>query len=122
MSRSKKHRGLYANCHYDYNKEFVDIDYINKLTDEEAEWYSNFLDNYYGGRFKKDDSKNPIKDRNASYNAAHERRRDFMSARFKSRIKYYENMHEGLEATERGIYKTTQLSTPPKPSLSESDE
>lgn len=105
MSKKKAVRGLNANCHYSYNKEFVDIDYADKLTIEEAEWLGNFMDNYYGARFKKDDTKNPIKDRNERERQSHARRRDFMSARHKSRVVISQEVHESLEATDIGVYK-----------------
>jgi len=81
-----KFKGLSPNCHYSHAKEYVDIDYKHKLSDEEAQWLSNFMDNYYGGRFAKDDEQNPIKDRKETWRRGHARRRDFMSSKFKSRV------------------------------------
>jgi hypothetical protein len=106
MAKKKSVRGLNPNCHYSYNKEFVDIDYADKLSGAEAEWLGNFMDNYYGARFKKDPEKNPIKDRNECERQAHARRRDYMSARFKSRTVYSVFMQENLEATDIGVYKS----------------
>lgn len=102
---SKKTRGLYRQNHYKYNSEYVDFDYIKDLTDEEAEWLSNFADNYYSGRFKKDDSKNPIprKERKRAYKEAGARRRDTMSARYLSRVTLSDEEREGMEVTDLGI-------------------
>lgn len=107
--RSKNTRGVNPNYHYNYNREFVDYDYVDELTEEEAEWLSNFSDNYYGARFKADDSKNVDKNRAACYKAARQRRRCFMSARNKSRT---------LLATETGelmdIVMSKQVFSSPK--------
>lgn len=101
--KSSKNRGLYKQNHYKYNQEYVDYDYIDKLTDEEAEWLANFSDNYYSGRFKKDDALNPIKDRTQAYAEARHRRRDIMSARYKSRINITDEKREFMEATDIGV-------------------
>ena len=86
MSKREKFPGLSPNCHYSNAREFVDIDYSDQLSDKDAEWLANFLDNYYKGRFKADDNLNPIKDRKEVWRRSHARRRDFMSGRFKSRV------------------------------------
>lgn len=83
--KNNKTRGLNKQCHYSYNYDYVDYDYAAKLTPEEAEWLANFSDNYYSGRFKVDDEKNPIKDRTNAYKGARERRRDIMNAKRLSR-------------------------------------
>jgi hypothetical protein len=99
----KKVRGMYRQFHYSYNREYVDYDYINDLTDEEAEWLANFSDNYYSGRFKKDDDKNPIKDRTRCYAEAGQRRRDIMAARSKSRVNIDGVDRDNMEVTDIGI-------------------
>jgi hypothetical protein len=78
--------GCYPECHYQYSREYVDFDYMDKLSDKDVEWLANFADNYYSGRFKKQNKKNPIKDRKEGYNRASKQRFDVMSGRFKSRV------------------------------------
>lgn len=95
MTKHKKFKGLSPNCHYSHAKEYVDIDYADKLSDEDAEWFSNFLDNYYKGRYKVDDKKNPIKDRRETWNRGYSRKVDFMSGRFKSRLDFGDVEGEG---------------------------
>lgn len=82
----KRFKGLSPNAHYRHARDFVDIDYDDQLSDEDAEWMANFLDSYYCGRFKVDDDKNPVKDRKDCYRRAHRQRRDFMSGRSASRV------------------------------------
>jgi hypothetical protein len=104
--KSDKNKGMHPQYHYGYNREFVDYDYIEKLSEEEAEWLANFSDNYYGGRFKSDDSKNPIKtveERRKQYNAASRRRFDFTSGRPKSRVMLRNADIEGMEITDLGV-------------------
>jgi hypothetical protein len=104
-SKSKK-RGLYANSHYKYNQEYVDYDYVKKLSDDEAEWLSNFSDNYYGARFKSDDDLNPIKNRTLSYAQSRHRRRDIMSIRYLSRV---DNEKRSPDCVDLNAMLTTKL-------------
>lgn len=103
--RRKKAAGCYPQCHYQYSREFVDFDYVDDLTDEEAEWLANFADNYYSGRFKKDDEKNPIKNKKEGYNRASKQRFDIMSGRSRSRILLSKEEHQFLETTDLDEFK-----------------
>lgn len=91
MSINLKFKGLYRRFHYLYNQEFIDQDYHKKLSDEDAEWLANFNDNYYGGRFRTDESKNPIKDpeeRRQIWKDARARRRDQFANRRYSQVDF----------------------------------
>lgn len=53
--KSKKRRGTfgaYGKNHPAAVAWRVDADYLNKLTQEEREWYAAFCDKYYGGDFR----------------------------------------------------------------------
>lgn len=45
--------GLKKSAHKKYVKDFVDVDYVEKLTEEEKEWLNQFLDEYYDTSFYK---------------------------------------------------------------------
>ena len=96
----RKDYGCYPQCHYATSREFVDYDYVKELSDKDAEWLGNFSDNYYSGRFKKDDDANPIKDRRDCYRRAHKQRRDFMSAKTKQRVNLTAEQAEYIEAVD----------------------
>lgn len=103
--RRKKAAGCFPQCHYQYSREFVDYDYVDKLSDEEAEFLANFSDNYYSGRFRKDDDVNPIKNRKEGYNRARKQRFDIMSGRSKSRIVLNEDGSKYINSVDLDIFK-----------------
>ena len=117
----RKDHGCHPQCHYMSSREHVDYDYVDKLTDEEAEWLGNFSDNYYSGRFKSDDSKNPIKDRKECYRRAHAQRRDFISGRTKSRLDLSADQAVFIEVVDVEVAKA-YLESRASESLESSDE
>jgi len=106
MSKKKrKDYGCHPQCHYSSSREFVDYDYVSKLSDEDAEWLGNFSDNYYSGRFKHDDGNNPEKDRKSCYKRAHAQRRDFLSGRPRSRVLLTAEQAEFIEVVDHSVAK-----------------
>jgi hypothetical protein len=105
LENNKKIKGCFKKYHYCHAKEYVDYDYIEKLTDEEAEWLAKFSDNYYGARFKADESQNIDKNRSDAYRRSKERRRDFCSGQYKSRTELDDKQLDTMFPTERGIWK-----------------
>jgi hypothetical protein len=103
--RRKKAAGCYPQCHYQYSREYVDFDYVDQLNDDEAEWLANFADNYYSGRFKKDDDKNPIKEKREGYNRASHQRFDVMSGRSRSRVLLDKDGAKFIEVLDVGAFK-----------------
>lgn len=47
---NKKFPGLTANLYSKIKQQYFDYDYIEKLSDEEKEWLSNFTEEYLGAR------------------------------------------------------------------------
>jgi hypothetical protein len=103
--RRKKAAGCYPQCHYAYSKEFVDYDYVDALSDEEAEWLATFSDNYYSGRFRKDKSKDILQERKEGYNRARRQRYDLMSGRSKSRLQLSKKQVMYLEEVDYEEFK-----------------
>ena len=52
MSDNQK-LGLKKSAHKKYVKDFVDVDYVDKLSEAEQEWLNQFLDEYYDNSFYK---------------------------------------------------------------------
>jgi hypothetical protein len=80
--RSKtKHPGLHKRFFSKIKQEYHDIDYINKLSEEDKEYLSSFMDEYLGANFtynsKKIHKKKMYKTK--SYNAHNARQRDIFS-------------------------------------------
>ena len=104
-----KYKGLKKRFHRKYVREFVDIDYADKLSDEDKEWLANFLDNYYGGVWKSDDEKNvmPSSDKREMWRNNHARRRDISNIMHKieaEEITYYDDKDkEELFTVEVGV-------------------
>ena len=103
--RRKKAAGCFPQCHYQYSREYVDFDYVDKLSDEEAEWLANFADNYYSGRFRKDVEKNPIKEKKEGYKRAYDQRYDIMSGRSRSRVLLDKDEAKFIEVLDVDVFK-----------------
>lgn len=103
--RRKKAAGCFPQCHYQHAREYVDFDYVEKLSDADAEWLANFADNYYSGRFKKDENKNPMKDRKDGYNRGRRQRDDLMSGRSRSRVLLDEEGAKQISEVDLGEFK-----------------
>ena len=77
----KKIKNLGGYIYIDRN-ELKEIDYIEKLSPEDQEWFNRFLDNEYNGRFH-NDGKDIITDENEKRKAntyKQRRRNDFYNA------------------------------------------
>lgn len=103
--RRKKAAGCFPQCHYQHAREYVDFDYIDKLSDGEAAWLAAFADNYYSGRFRKDDDENPLKDRKDGYNRGRRQRDDLMSGRSRSRVMLNEEGARQISEVDLGEFK-----------------
>lgn len=66
---SPKHAGKKA-------REFVDYDYLDKLSPEEREWLDRFSREYYHNNFAAEPNAHPPTDKLKLYAADHARRRD----------------------------------------------
>jgi len=103
--RRKKAAGCFPQCHYQYSREYVDFDYVDKLSDEEAEWLANFADNYYSGRFRKEDDKNPLKEKKEGYKRAYDQRYDVMSGRARSRVMLNKDEAKYIEVLDVDVFR-----------------
>jgi len=57
---AKKRNPLNPNHQTKPRQSFIDYDYVNKLSKKDRAFLSKFTDEYYGGVFSEDDSKNLI--------------------------------------------------------------
>lgn len=99
--RRDKHLSLNPACIKYAARDFVDFDYIAKLSPEEKDWLNKFSDEYYQASFKKGEQplhKTP-EERRAVYATDNARRRD-LYANFQRADKTSEVKDEAQEAYE----------------------
>lgn len=64
--KSTRSKVNYPSLHPELNprvrREFIDMDYIDSLSNEEKKWLSEFVSEYYGASFSKDEDGNWKKD------------------------------------------------------------
>jgi len=66
-------------------QQYMDVDYVNKLNDEEKQWLSQFNNEYFGNTLNKDWRKNlHMKDsKKAIYDQTNARNRDMYNKRYR---------------------------------------
>lgn len=85
---SKKRWGLEVRTYAKNIQHYVDMDYIDELSEEEKDWLNIFSEEYYGNTFrekKKSLNKNK-KARQDCYNRYNARQRDISNQRIKSSL------------------------------------
>lgn len=77
MTKKKKLHGLSKRSTYKKAREFVDYDYIGKLNDAEKLWLNKFSEEFYQGKFGKEETRlNKGEHRSECYRANNARERD----------------------------------------------
>lgn len=75
--KQKNQAGLNSRNYPKPIRPFVDVDYAQRLTDEERTWLATFLDGYYGGDFRaSDDGQWPQDERRKTWVSLNGIRRD----------------------------------------------
>lgn len=86
MTKKKPNYGLERKFNKKNVREFIDFDYVAKLTPEEAEFLNKFSEEFYGNHFKNDGTDlHPQKtaSRKRCYDAENARNRDTWNQRLR---------------------------------------
>jgi uncharacterized FlgJ-related protein len=76
-AKKKKHYDLIPAAMHKQSRDFVDFDYVEKMTEEEKDWLNKFSAEYYNNNFTAENPVTPDKvARRKYYQRNNERRRD----------------------------------------------